>query len=188
MEKEKINILLDMDGVLADFITSAVRVFNKNLGTNVTMEQYATEFGQWGLNEPFNITVNKAWEFISKEENFWIDIKPYPWAKELYEWLKTIGDVTIITSPSLHEDCATQKMIWLKKHLEINTSDVFIGSKKYLMAGNGILIDDYPVNCEKFTKSRGKAILIPSNWNTVNLTFDKIKEVIELGIYEVSRA
>lgn len=46
------------------------------------------------------------------------------------------------------------------------------------MAGNGILIDDYHKNVEAFKDAGGEAILIPSNWNAVGVTFDMIKNTI----------
>ena len=54
----------------------------------------------------------------------------------------------------------------------------FLGAKKHLMAGNGILIDDSPANVNKFRQYGGHAILVPSNWNTSNLSFEHIKQII----------
>ena len=46
------------------------------------------------------------------------------------------------------------------------------------MAGNGILIDDYSGNVDKFKNAGGDAILIPSDWNTVDLTYEKVLDAI----------
>lgn len=62
--------------------------------------------------------------------------------------------------------------------MNIGSDKVFLGSRKYLMAGNGILIDDYYKNVENFKSAGGEAILIPSTWNTNGLTFERIKNTI----------
>lgn len=64
----------------------------------------------------------------------------------------------------------------------VEPTDVFIGSKKHLMAGNGVLIDDWEVNVNKFREAGGEAVLIPSNWNSVGLTFELLKEDINTSL------
>ena len=57
-------------------------------------------------------------------------------------------------------------------------SDVHQDYYKYLMAGNGILIDDWMENVVKFRSVGGEAILLPSNWNALDLNFADIKTII----------
>ena len=172
------NILLDMDGVLSDFLRGAVRVCNDITGKNYTVREYATTFGRWGIDEFYGITVEEMWIAIEKTPDFWLNLNKLPWADELYDWLSSIGDVTIVSTPSFDPDCARQKLEWLR-WFGIKPNDVFLGSKKFLMAGNGILIDDWSVNCEKFSEAGGRAIMLPSNWNTIDLDFCKIKTYLE---------
>jgi len=124
------------------------------------------------------------WEAIEETPDFWLDLDRLPWAVELFDYVNTLGDVTIVTSPSLDPDCARQKLEWIK-FFDVKSNNVFIGSKKYLMAGNGILIDDWSVNCDKFTDNGGHAINIPSNWNTNNLEWCDIKKVIDNGVKSI---
>lgn len=172
------RILLDMDGVLVDFLSDTIRLLNKAYNKNVTLEQYASEFGQWGTYDYYGISVAEFWKPINEDPTFWLDLKPMPWFKKLYLALSVLGEVTIVTAPSNDPECAKQKLIWLDKHLGINPSSVFLGHRKYLMAGNGILIDDYHKNVDAFKAAGGDAILIPSTWNTNNLTFEQIWNVI----------
>jgi 5'(3')-deoxyribonucleotidase len=125
--------------------------------------------------------VQEFWDSIHSTPDFWYNLKPMPWYKELYEFLSERGDVTILTTPSLDPSCAMQKLEWLNNYLGIKSDAVLMGARKYLLAGNGTLIDDYHVNVEKFRAIGGKAILIPSNWNTNELTFEKIKTTILNG-------
>jgi uncharacterized HAD superfamily protein len=75
MEQKRTQILLDMDGVLADFISSAVDSLNRDYGKEITMKQYATEFGAWETYDYYNITVKEFWRSIEKTPNFWLNSK-----------------------------------------------------------------------------------------------------------------
>lgn len=172
------HYLLDMDGVIADFLSAAIRELNKAYGKNITLEQYAREFGQGGIYDYYGITVAEFWQPINDCPNFWSELLPFPWTGRLYNDLRAIGDVTIVTAPSHDPECSKQKLIWLNEHLDVKPTDVFLGHKKYLMAGNGILIDDYSKNVDAFKEAGGQAILIPSTWNTNNLTYEMIWSTI----------
>ncbi len=172
------HFLLDMDGCLADFLSSAIEELNKAYGKDITLEQYAKEFGQWGTYDYYGITVAEFWEPINDKWNFWLDLEPMPWAKKLYTALSAIGDVTVVTAPSQDPDCARQKLQWLHFHLGIKPEAVFLGHRKYLMAGNGILIDDYHKNVDTFREAGGQAILIPSTWNKYDTNFEEIWDII----------
>ena len=171
---ENKQLLLDMDGVLADFLGGALTVLNKKFNRDITIEEYATKFGKWETYDYYGITIKQFWNTIHHKKNFWYNLEPLPWAKELYEFLSSIGHVTIVTSPSADPRCALEKLRWLKKHLDIRSEAVFIGQRKYLMAGNGLLIDDYYANVENFRRFGGEAILVPSNWNTYPISYSDV--------------
>jgi 5'(3')-deoxyribonucleotidase len=182
MNKDQVNIFLDMDEVLSGFFEHAMELLNEQLGTNVTKDEYIDkEFG-WKMHKAFDIDEGEFWEIIDDDITFWENIKPLPWAVELYEYLTTIGEVTIVSSPSKDPNCWAAKVWWLENYLGITSKDIILGSKKYLLAGNGVLIDDSPSNIEKFKAAGGKGILVPATWNTKGLTFEQIKEVIDKGL------
>lgn len=171
------QILLDMDGVLSDFTSGALIALNRDYHGDVTLEEYA-KFGKFEINDYYGISRNDFWEAIGSTYHFWLGLKPLPWAIQLYEELSTMGDVTVITSPSEDPSCAKEKLQWLKYFLGIKPESVFIGSRKYLMSGNGILIDDYYKNVDEFRMNGGASILVPSNWNTVDLTYERVLNAI----------
>jgi 5'(3')-deoxyribonucleotidase len=175
---KKLHFLLDMDGVLVDFLSGAIESLNKEFDRSITIDQYVKEFGQWGTYDYYGITVQQFWTAIHSTPDFWFNLKPIPWYDQIYKLLSGIGDVTIVTAPSEDPDCAKQKLLWLRKHLDIGPDKVFLGTRKYLMAGNGILIDDYQKNVESFKLAGGQAILIPSTWNTPNLTWERVCNTI----------
>lgn len=178
MEMKRTQILLDMDGVLADFLSGAIEALNRDFNRTITIERYALEFGQWGTYDYYGITQEQFWGSIHSTPNFWYNLKPMPWSKSVYNMLSSFGDITILTTPSLDPSCAMQKLQWLDNYFNIKSDAVLMGARKYLLAGNGILIDDYHKNVDSFKEAGGDAILIPSNWNTLDLTFNKIKNAI----------
>lgn len=172
------QILLDMDGVLVDFLSGAINVLNKEFNKAYTLEEYVNKFGLWETYDFYGISKKQFWDAIGSEDNFWLNLKPIPWYKELYSMLSEIGDVTILTTPSLDPSCAMQKLQWLDKYMNIKSDSVLMGSRKYLLAKNGILIDDYYKNVNDFRSFGGEAILVPSVWNTNGLTFERVKNTI----------
>ena len=180
------NILLDMDGVIADFHTQAIGVLNTWLEKRYTTEMYVNECVGWDMWRPYGIDCDTFVRLIDETPNFWIDIPPYPWAKELYDYCMEIGEgnVTICTTPFHDPACSSQKQEWLSKHLGINSSSVMLGSRKYLMAKPGnVLVDDYNKNINRFIKEGGDGALVPSSWNTHNVSFQMIKNAIDKVVY-----
>jgi len=188
MEKKRLQFLLDMDGVLVDFISGALDALNKRYQKNITLRQYASEFGAWPTYDYYGITEKDFWKTIDDTRWFWYNLKPMPWYKELYGYLSSMGDVTIVTAPSLSIACIEEKLAWLSRYLNLNVKDVIFANKKYLLTAPGnILIDDYYHNTESFRSFGGKAILVPSSWNTVDLTEEMVFNVIrkELNVMYV---
>lgn len=173
----KPEILLDMDGVLSDFFTAAFTKLT-SLQTDPMQKYDYVRHQEFDMAKVFGITQETFWSTID-QDSFWLDLKPFLWAPELYRKLSEYGRVTICSSPSLNPNCIPQKLAWLKQHLNLVASSCLFGGRKELMAGgNKILIDDYPKNVEKFRAAGGKAILVPSNWNTVNLTYTQVLSTI----------
>jgi len=175
----KLRFFLDMDGVICDFVSGALKALNEAFDKYYTTEWYADTFGKWETNELYKISERTFWNTIHKVPDFWINLKPLPWAQLLYNKLSALGEVTIITTPSDDPNCAAQKIQWLRKHFNIKAPDAFIGGKKYFMAGNGILIDDNQNNIKRFIEAGGEAILIPSSWNDSACDFEIVWSVIQ---------
>lgn len=176
---QKPHFLLDMDGVISDIFSGLLTFLNETYSRDVDIESYLSGGGTYDVGKFYGLSNKDLWEeIIPEEKKFWLDMPAFPWTLELYNFLRSQGEVTIVSKPTKDPQCSVDKLIWLKRVLNIDRDDVFLGAKKYLMAGNGILIDDYPGNIEEFRLYGGKAILLPSNWNTSNLSFELIKNTI----------
>lgn len=160
-----------MDGVLADFASQAIKAHGWS-GKH-------DDIYKFNMEEIFGITISEFWSKCWGYD-FWYDIKPYPWAEELIRECRKLGDLIISTSPSADKDCIPAKQQWLYDHFGIKVTDCMFGSKKYLMANpKTTLIDDYPLNIEKFANNNGNTLLFRQPWNLGGISYD-YKGIIEM--------
>lgn len=159
------HILLDMDGVLSNFIGGVERLFDVDMSGLTT----------WNIRKALNalperepITAEQFWETIQSNPRFWADLEPYPWARDVVNWAleKTKGNMTIVTSPDMAVSTYSQKAYWVNRHFPSLMRKLFIGPEKHLMAKpKHILIDDSDSNVEKFIKHGGIGVTFPQPWN-----------------------
>lgn len=163
-------ILLDCDGVLADFCGAAASLLNRATGRKVTVEDLADR-GLWAMESMWDLSLDEFWAIIDQDPQFWLRLEPFPWARELYDLLTSVAPVIISTSPpDSNPQAVTDKIRWLCGHLPLSPGDIMIGRRKALMAKpSALLIDDFPHNTQQFCNAGGMAITVPSNWNTRNL-------------------
>ncbi len=168
-----------MDGVCTDFVKSCINAHNLNLESTLLnwKKNYPGEFRAYKV---LGITNSLFWKKIDEQgEDFWVNLDEYPWFWDLYSTLKSIGEVIFLTTPSSNPCSLSGKLKWLQKRFGSNFKDYILTPHKHLLAGkNSFLIDDYPVNIEKFTAHGGKGILFPQYWNTANDVSDKINYVL----------
>jgi hypothetical protein len=160
-------IYLDMDGVLADFVTPSLKV----AGIPLTHDQVTT----WNYFEPY-MTSNEFWWKIGASQDFWLDIKPYPWASELFKLCKSIAPVRFCSSPSIDPICVANKVQWLRFHgfMDSDKNDYHFTPHKHELAKPGrVLIDDSTPNCLAFQKATGQAIEFPQPWNGAGHTISE---------------
>lgn len=165
-------ILLDMDGVLADFVSAAIGVCGLPLKHD--------EVDQWDFFLPY-MTAEEFWQKIDAVPGFWSNvIQPYPWAPEIVALCKeNAKQVVFASAPCNHPNSAEGKIRWLRRHffMERDRNDYMLGPDKYLMAKPGrVLIDDNENNCVAFNTEGGHSVLFPQPWN-LNDGMDPVKHV-----------
>ena len=159
------TILLDMDGVVADFVSAACVLFGKDPRaehSRLTSERGWNFFADWGY------TPTDFWAGIDRAgEDFWIGIKPEPWASHLYDGLRTLAPVYFCSSAALTPSAWSGKIKWLREFVGIgHFNDVVLTTHKHLLARpTNCLIDDNQDNIDAFERFGGKTILFPRLWN-----------------------
>lgn len=158
------HILLDMDGVLVDFTGGVADLFGHDID----------DLQDWGLWDALGITKDEFWRTINNQgHEWWANLKPYPWAHELWDFLHTIAPVTVCTTPCRGLECPQGKLQWLYREFGYPNDNWLMGKQKHLLAGPGrLLIDDYDPNCSAFREFMGQAIVFPRPWNSSHVFSD----------------
>jgi 5'(3')-deoxyribonucleotidase len=154
------HILIDMDGVLCDFLSPVLDLFG------FPMDEYPA--GEWNVEDVLRVSKDDVWRCISEVKDFWLNLKPYPWYYDLLDRInRTRIPWTVATKPARDPECAKQKIQWMKKHIQPEFGRYMVGRQKFLLAGPGrLLIDDSDENVNRFVECGGQAILLPQRWNS----------------------
>lgn len=140
------NLFLDLDGVLVDFIGGYKKISGK------TPKNYHDL--DWKIIEAGGV-------------EFWSDLKWLPGGKDLWRSLKEFKP-TILSSPSRHEDSRSGKRIWVRRELGKSIPLILESQKEKYADKDSILIDDLHKNIKNFKEKGGLGILHKSNENTLN--------------------
>lgn len=166
------TVFIDMDGVLVNWLDQAI----KTCGLELTKD-IKNHFIQGGQIEDL---VSNSWELIDKQgPEWWANLEPLPWYKNIINIVKDIGadfcilssPGNILTHPQTAKNACQGKIDWLNKYL--SGIDSLFGHKKYLCADkNKFLIDDNIIKCNKFIWNNGDGYIWPNQYliNNNNIT------------------
>ncbi len=160
-DPKPLDLLVDMDGVLVDFVTAALRLHDR-------LEVLAAwPSGEWDVSAVMGISGSEFWRPIEEAgADFWASLEPYPWCDDLFELVESIGPWCILTSRSGDPFCAAGKITWLQRRFGPGFRNFLIGPPKWVCArSDQLLIDDNDTNVERFRARGGRAILFPRPWN-----------------------
>lgn len=153
--KDKIQVFLDMDGVLADFHLGAKTKFGLDINAMNKMKEI-----------PNNIKKQNSimWASIRKNPQFWLDLQPTEDAFELWEHFRNLDPIILTAAPATFSVgsetflmVGEMKKQWIKKIFGMDDDTRFIcttstAKQKHIIEGKkNFLIDDN--------------IKIISNWN-----------------------
>lgn len=157
--------LVDLDGVLADFVEAACYEHCVENPYKASDEH----LGTFDIAKATGIDNDEFWEPMNDHE-FWLNLKLMPDAVHI---LMTIDkffepeNVAICTAPSRSPESASGKMEWVQKMLPQYRRRLIITPAKHFLAHRGVLlIDDRDCNVKKFVADDGYGILYPRKWNS----------------------
>lgn len=150
--------LLDMDGVIVDFVTGIEQLIGRtNIYGNPNLEGVWDFLPYIGLQQNF---------LRSLSREFWAELKPTEECFELIEILERRfqpENVCILSSPVNSSGCVAGKLDWINKYIPQYSRRYLFGNQKQFCAHSGtVLIDDADHNCDGFEYS----VLIPRPWNS----------------------
>ncbi|XP_004776635.2 5'(3')-deoxyribonucleotidase, mitochondrial isoform X1 [Mustela nigripes] len=143
-----LRVLVDMDGVLADFEGGFLRKFRARFPDQpfIALEDrrgfwLSEQYGrlQPGLSEK----AISIWE----SENFFLDLEPLPGAVEAVKQMANLEntDVFICTSPMrTYKYCPYEKYAWVEKHFGPDFLDHVVLAADKTVVSADLLIDDRP--------------------------------------------
>ena len=177
MEDAKPIVYLDMDGVLADFFGGVEFL-------------YGVEHWKELTNDKTKDLKKQVIDRITGTDFFAV-LPKFDTADALIDMVKkfTGGKFSINTSPLRgdHENSAKYKKIWIQNNIEQPDNIIVTGRKESYAKDKGtgtpnILIDDRPINIEKWQAAGGYGILYQANRDSL----DKVKKGLE-GYAKIQR-
>jgi len=169
--KENPVVYIDMDGVLADFFGGIEKLYG---------------VGHWKeLSKDNKLDLKQ--EVINRitGTDFFATLPEFPDADQLIAMVKkfTGGSFSILTSPLRgdHEVSTKYKKIWINQHIENPAQTIVTGRKESYAKDKAsgtpnILIDDRPVNIERWQNAGGYGILYQANRDSLDIIQTALKQ------------
>lgn len=160
------HIFVDMDGVLCDFVSAAMKLYGQTFDPNNWPP------GEWETATVLGLAnQDELWEKINAGgSQWWYGLHAYPWANDLIAACRHhCQNVSILTKGKVSESFQGKHQ-WVQSDLR-NPPPVIMVShhEKHLCAGpRRILIDDSDKNIELWRNAGGIGILFPRVWNALH--------------------
>lgn len=150
------TLFLDLDGVFANF----TKAFREHTG----LEHYENP--------------KKSWALLEKVDNLFLHLEPLPYAKELFDEIKSrsVYEIKFLTAlPILNKKLKTapqDKVDWVREHLcpvtPVICSNGWSDKKRFCTPGD-ILVDDMERNILDWKTAGGVGILHTDHTNTISI-------------------
>lgn len=174
-------LMLDMDGVIVDFVRGCFKKFDR---TDIRYEDIS-----WDLEKIFfpDAPPKHFWNQLGYE--FWATLPWTPGGEYLLKQLVNIAgqdSIVICTSPCATRGCAEGKIEWINQNIPWLKRQFMITPVKHFAARGNILIDDHKPNIEKWQQHGGRGFLYPQPWNDSNRTMESIIEQMRTVVPQTS--
>lgn len=157
------RVLLDVDGVLADFTSGLLRIVHEVTGRSYAPD-HVTEYDfarALSLTPDEREVVNRV---ISTRAGFCSGLDVFDGAYDGVRRLRSVADVYVATSPWNSAPTWThERERWLWAHFEIPHARVLHGSAKHLIAGD-FLVDDKTSACRDWQAAHPNGVAV--QWQT----------------------
>jgi 5'(3')-deoxyribonucleotidase len=141
-------ILLDVDGVLADFTGALLRVANYITGGH----RKASDVSTWDLFSPYSDSVRIELVHEIDKPNFCYALSPLPGAHQGVRGLRKLGHVLAVTAPWKTSDTwCYERTKWLEHYFGFAANDVLHVTDKFRVRGD-VLIDDRESNIAAWSR------------------------------------
>lgn len=162
------RILLDMDGVLADFIGGACKAHGRP-----SPYTEPDNLGKWDIDKLWGMDSDAFWAPLLGCQ-FWLNLEPTVECMRIIELaVDSVGrqNVGICTRPPCQDypESVRGKRGWIRRHCpELIDRMVFCIDKTFCANPNTLLIDDNEHNITSFWYAGGSSVLVPRPWNVLH--------------------
>lgn len=169
----KKQLLIDMDGVLADVYPKLIREQSKILDREITIESL--------IGMPEREAFPHIEEILTTNHFF----RELPLMEGCYEGLRYLNDkyeVLIVSSATEFPNCLNDKLKWLYEHFPfIRWQQVILCGSKASIRGD-IMIDDHPKNLDFFP---GKRFIFdqPHNSGLIDPSYTRVRSWKDIYLY-----
>ena len=161
----KRRFLVDVDGVLADFVSAYLDIVRAVTGRSHSPE-HVTEFDigkSLALSRDESSLVKRT---LGNSQGIARELGVYPGAREGLAALREVADVYIVTSPwNSNPTWTHDREAWLEKHFRIKHDRVIHTSAKYVCCGD-VLVDDKVSAVEQWQAAHSNGIGVV--WDTLH--------------------
>lgn len=168
------RVLVDCDGVLADFTSAALDLIEERTGDRHTHD----EVRKWNVFKAVDkLHLEHVLEDAVEREGFCLRLKPLPGAKTLMKTLEERYEVFIVTSPFLARNWVYERTRWLEGHFGIPAERVVHAKSKHVVYGDA-LIDDSGKNLRAWHSAWPEKlpILMDMPYNQGDTEFQRAKD------------
>ncbi|KAG8521890.1 5'(3')-deoxyribonucleotidase, mitochondrial [Galemys pyrenaicus] len=143
-----LRVLVDMDGVLADFEGGFLRKFRARF-PDLPFIALEDRRGFWLSEQYRSLGPELSEKAISiwESKNFFLDLEPLPGAVEALKQMASLEntDVFICTSPiKMYKYCPYEKYAWVEKHFGSDFLEQIVLTRDKTVVSADLLIDDRP--------------------------------------------
>lgn len=167
----KPRVLLDVDGVLADFLSFSIQTIYDLSEQTYTPDQ----FTEWDLFKTFDPKWKHEFYFECSKPGVASYLKVYEGACQGVAHLKEISDVYVVTAPMRNSlFWYKDRQIWLDKNFGIPHHRLVYTEAKHLCRGD-VLVDDKPENVREWSKENpdGIGLLWDAPYNRLERGFTR---------------
>jgi 5'(3')-deoxyribonucleotidase len=165
----KPRVLIDVDGVLADFIGAVLPIVERITGGRY-IHEHVTHFdfsASLGLTKEHAAAVKRK---IGETAGFAISLQPLGGAIDGVRRLRSIADVYVVTSPwNSNATWTHEREAWLKRWFDIPHSHVIHTSAKYVCLGD-VFVDDKTEAVDEWRAAHPQGVAV--QWSTPHNRLD----------------
>jgi 5'(3')-deoxyribonucleotidase len=150
----QLPILLDCDGVLADFLTTVLR--------EAGIDRTTKEITDWDLRESLTADEHlRVIRILSDSDDIARKMDVMPGAQAAVDEMRAAGfHIVVVTSPwDSNKTWEHQRRKWLATHFGVKSNNIVSTASKHLVDG-AVLVDDKVQTVERWRSQRGRPAVL----------------------------